>query len=108
MIEKLPRIIETYFKAVSDHDFDMIETCFTANATVHDEKRNYKGVKEIRAWLEEAAKKYTYRSVPLSAKEKDGELIVKTRLIGNFPGSPVEVEYIFTLQQSKISSLIVG
>ena len=106
-MKNIPKVIMTYFKAVSDHDFDMIETCFTRDATVHDEKRDYKGVKEIRAWLEEAAKKYGYRSLPLSAKEKDGELIVKTRLIGNFPGSPVEVEYIFTLQDEKISSLIV-
>jgi hypothetical protein len=41
----------------------------------------------------------------MAVAEKDGKTIVTNRLIGNFPGSPIELEFIFTLDGNKITSL---
>ena len=42
---------------------------------------------------------------PLASVQKDGKTIVTNRLTGNFPGSPIELEFVFTLAGDKIVSL---
>ena len=37
--------------------------------------------------------------------EKGGKTVVTNRLTGNFPGSPIELEFVFTLKDDKIVSL---
>ena len=37
--------------------------------------------------------------------QKDGKIIVTNRLTGNFPGSPIELEFVFTLDGDKIAAL---
>ena len=39
------------------------------------------------------------------SNQKDGKTIVTNRLTGNFPGSPIELEFVFTLEGDKIVSL---
>lgn len=41
----------------------------------------------------------------LAAEDKDGKTIVTSRVTGNFPGSPVELRYLFGLEGNKIASL---
>ena len=36
---------------------------------------------------------------------KDGKTIVTSRLVGNVPGSPVDLRYFFKLEGDKIASL---
>jgi ketosteroid isomerase-like protein len=105
MNNQLPKVIKDYFAAVSAHDFDAVAGYFTENGFVHDEKHNYTGRKEIRAWIENAAKKYQYSAEILDGRQKDNTVTVQARLTGNFPGSPVEVEYKFTLEGTKIFTL---
>src|SRR5438552_1645443 len=101
MNNELPKVITDYFAAVSAHDFDAAAGCFMENGFVHDEKHDYTGTKEIRAWIEDAAKKYQYTAEVLGGHHTDTNVIVRARLTGNFPGSPVEVEYRFTLEGTK-------
>jgi hypothetical protein len=42
---------------------------------------------------------------PLGSAQKDDKTIVTNRLTGNFPGSPIELEFVFTLDGNKIASL---
>ena len=35
----------------------------------------------------------------------DGKTVVTSRVAGNFPGSPVNLEYVFGLERDKITSL---
>ena len=37
--------------------------------------------------------------------DKDGKAIVTNRLTGNFPGSPIELEFVFIVHGDKIVSL---
>jgi len=41
----------------------------------------------------------------LSCEEKDGKTVVTSHLVGNFPGSPVDLRFFFGLEGDKISSL---
>ena len=42
---------------------------------------------------------------PLASVHKDGKTVVTNRLSGNFPGSPIELQFIFELDGNKIASL---
>jgi ketosteroid isomerase-like protein len=45
---KLPRSIETYFRAANAHDSRSIADCFTEDAVVHDEGKDYHGLAAIK------------------------------------------------------------
>jgi hypothetical protein len=59
----------------------------------------------IRQWLAKTKSKYQHTIEPLARAQKDGQTIVTNRLTGNFPGSPIELEFVFTLEGDKIVSL---
>jgi len=42
---------------------------------------------------------------PFACSQKDDKTIVTNRLTGNFPGSPIELEFVFTLEENKIADL---
>jgi hypothetical protein len=100
----LPAPIAAYF--VEDRaDSDAVSRCFTEQAVVKDEGRSYKGRSAIAAWKKAASAKYNYTSEPFAIEERDGKIVVTSRLTGNFPGSPVDLRYFFVLDGDKIASL---
>ena len=101
----LPSPIAAYFTADKGHDGKAVSQCFSENAIVKDEGHTYSGRAEIQQWKEVASKKYQYTSEPFACEEDDSKIIVTSHLTGNFPGSPVDLRYLFTLEGDKISSL---
>ncbi len=79
--------------------------CFAESAIVRDEGKTIEGLVAIRKWMVETKQKYQYTFEPLAATEKDGKTIVTNRLTGNFPGSPIELEFVFTFDRDKIAAL---
>jgi hypothetical protein len=57
------------------------------------------------AWKVDLSTKYQYTCEPLECEEKDGTTVVTCHLVGNFPGSPVDLRFFFTLAGDKIASL---
>lgn len=102
----LPEPIAAYFIA-DTQDADAVAQCFTENADVKDEGHAYHGRAAIKKWKEAASTKYQYTCEPLACEQKDGRIIVTSRLTGNFPGSPVDLRFGFELEGSKIASLEV-
>lgn len=100
----LPDPIDAYF-AADKCDSDAVARCFAENAVVKDEGHTYNGVEAIKQWKTDSSNKYTYTSEPFACEDKDGKTIVTSRVTGNFPGSPVDLRYFFSLDGSKISSL---
>ena len=101
---KLPEPIAAYF-AADKGDGDAVAQCFTEIAVVTDEEQSYRGRVAISRWRSEAAVKYHYTSEPV-ALEQDGDTFVVTgHLEGDFPGSPVDLQYRFVLDGDKISTL---
>jgi SnoaL-like domain len=102
---KLPEPVTTYLAAVKAKDAEMLTLCFAENAHVHDEKRDYRGLDAIKTWKRETETKYRYVMEPLDASV-NGEIVeLHAKLTGDFPGSPVELDYTFTLANNKIISL---
>ena len=96
-------VIAAYFAAdTSDGD---TAACFTETAIVIDERREHRGRVAIAQWKSEATEKYHYTSEPLAAVVSGGEATVNVRVTGDFPGSPVELRYRFTLEDDRIARL---
>lgn len=100
----LPEAIAAYF-AADKHNAEAVARCFTPQAVVKDERRTYVGLDAIKAWTNEISSKYTYTSEPFALKHKDECYLVTSRLVGNFPGSPVDLQHDFRLERGLISSL---
>ena len=100
----LPKPIADYFSA-EKKGAEAVCRCFSENAVVKDEAQSYKGSAAIKQWRTEVASKYEFTSEPFACEEKDGKIVVTSRLTGNFPGSPVDLRVFFELQGDKIASL---
>jgi hypothetical protein len=100
----LPEPIAAYFNA-DKHDGDAIVRCFTVQAIVKDEGRTHSGSDAIKAWKIDASSKYSYTSEPFAVVEQDGGYVVTSRTTGNFPGSPLDLRYVFRLERGKIAHL---
>ena len=101
----LPKPIEVFMSSENTHDTDALAECFASDATVQDEGQTLKGLKAIKAWRSETAKKYQHTLEPVAASVRGGETVVSTKLTGNFPGSPVTLDFVFTLEGGKIAAL---
>ena len=100
----LPDPIAAFF-AADPHGTNAVARCFTTQAVVKDEGRTHTGLEAIQAWQAAASAAYTYTSEPFALEQKDGTCIVTSRVAGNFPGSPVDLQYRFRLERGLIASL---
>jgi SnoaL-like domain len=100
----LPDPISAYFSADKQNP-EALARCFTPHAVVKDEGQTYSGHDAIRAWKAAASTKYTYTNEPFSLLKKDGGYVVSSHLAGNFPGSPIDLQYHFRLERGLIASL---
>ena len=101
----LPKPIATYIAAENGDNAEALAQCFTDDAVVRDENQTIEGLAAIKLWKVETKRKYQHRIEPLASIQKDGNTIVTNRLTGKFPGSPVELQFIFRLEGDKITSL---
>jgi hypothetical protein len=99
----LPERIAAYFAA--EHNPEALAHCFTAQAVVKDDGHTYTGVNEIKAFMAAASKKFSATSVPFMLERQDGLQVVRARVTGNFPGSPIDLSYRFRLERGLIASL---
>jgi hypothetical protein len=100
----LPEPIAAYF-AADKKTPEAVARCFTAQAVVKDEGRTYTGLDAIEAWKAAASSRYTYTTEPFALDREPGFQVVRARLTGSFPGSPVDLRYRFALERGLISSL---
>ena len=106
----LPPPIAIYIAAENQGDTETLARCFAEHAVVRDEGRTIQGrtiqgLAAIKEWKSGTRKKYQHRVEPLASVRKDDEIIVTNRLTGNFPGSPIDLRFIFVLDGDKIASL---
>ncbi len=100
----LPAAVAAYF-ATDKGDGAAFAKCFTETAIVKDEGHIYNGRAAIAAWKTATSAKYGYTSDPIAVADKDGKIVVTSHLVGNFPGSPVDLRYFFVLENDKIAAL---
>jgi hypothetical protein len=105
MTIQLPSSIERYVQIVNSDSPEVVLECFVAGATVYDEGQTYEGIAAIKKWMAATKKKYGHSITPLELAERGGQSVLKARLTGNFPGSPITVNFSFVLIDGKIRSL---
>jgi hypothetical protein len=105
MLSKLPAPVLTYLAAEKAKNPEMLSFCFADDALVHDEGKDHRGLDAIKDWKRKAEAKYQYVLEPLDASVGEKTVKLRARLTGNFPGSPVELNFTFTLAGEKIASL---
>jgi len=101
----LPTPIACYIVTANSSNTEALAECFAENAIVRDENQTIDGLAAIKRWAAETRSKYQHTIEPLSLSQKDGATIVTNQLTGNFPGSPIELDFVFTLEGDKIVSL---
>jgi hypothetical protein len=107
MALQLPEPIALYF-AADKADAQTFARCFADNAIVKDEGHTYTGVTAITRWRAGAQAKYVYTSEPFASTQEGGKTIITSRVTGNFPGSPIDLRYAFTLDGEKITLLEIS
>jgi hypothetical protein len=103
-LPNLPRPIAAYFAAGRDAG-EAFSQCFTESAVVKDEGHAHKGRAAINAWKADASAKYEFACEPFACESNDGTTIVASHVVGNFPGSPIDLRFFFKLEGDKIASL---
>jgi ketosteroid isomerase-like protein len=105
---RFPQPITNYLAAVNAKDTDLLADCFAEDAVVQDEGRQYRGLDAIRSWSQETQTKYKYALEALDGSVSGKTVKLSARLTGDFAGSPIELNYLFTLANDKIISLEIG
>jgi hypothetical protein len=103
----IPEPIRAYFDA-DKRGGDAVASCFTKQGVVRDEGQTHSGLTAIMAWKNAASAKYSYAAEPFAVEQKDGRYVVSTRVTGSFPGSPVDMRFVFALERGKIASLEIS
>ena len=104
----LPLIIQKYIDASNAHDVESILACFADDAVVRDENTTVRGAIDIERWITRTIEKYKFQFKALGTQERDNaETIVAVQISGTFPGSPITLDYHFTIANEKIASLII-
>ena len=101
----LPSSIKAYFEADKGTGDNAPLRAFAPDAVVKDEGRIHRGHEAIAAWWRAAKAKYRHVAEPLEADEQNGQVTVRARVSGQFPGSPATLGFAFRLKGDKIVSL---
>jgi ketosteroid isomerase-like protein len=104
-----PEILSRYFSAVERGDLEVLDTCFTDDATLTDDGRTYHGRAEIRAWREAAGPAYEFVVEVLDWEHAgDGTYVVDTNVASPVSGDPTELKFRFTVAGRLISDLQIA
>jgi len=108
MTVKLPEPLGEYFEAANTDDAQRVAACFAEDAVVHDEGRDFVGRAAVRAWADEARRKYRFQAEVLSMEAEADRTVVTAHLTGDFPGNPVDLHYRFKVAGGEIAALEIG
>ena len=107
MTVHLPASIAAYFTADRESGPQAVADAFTEDGVVHDEGKSHQGREAIRQWKAGTTQKYTYTTTPFFIATEDGKTQVTCHVIGDFPGSPVDLRFFFVLENDKVAQLEV-
>ena len=103
----LPAPVAAYFVA-DTIGAEAVAQCFTDGAVVIDERQEHRGRAAIAPWKAEASAKFRYSVERLGAHVSGDQTTVTGRVTGDFPGSPVDLQYHFSMEGDKIARLEIG
>lgn len=102
---QLPDPIDRYVRIANAGTADAAPDCFAPDAIVRDEGHVHAGVAAIKNWMAATRQKYGHTIAPLELTSRDGQSVLRARITGSFPGSPITVNFGFVLDGGKIRAL---
>lgn len=106
---ELPDVIAAHLAAHEARDAERELACYAEQAAVTDEGHTYRGTAEIRTWLDRAASEYTYTSELVAVRQEDARHWTAVRhLEGDFPGGVVDLRYRYTVDDQRITELVIA
>ena len=103
----LPPVIDAFFRATNTREFADFLSLFTGDAHVNDEANDHYG-KEIATWIDQATADTKPTADVTGITDGNGQFVVTARVSGEFPGSPIQLTYYFTLKDDKIATLLIN
>jgi SnoaL-like domain len=107
MLSTLPPVVTRFVSASNLRDLDLFVACFAHDAVVEDEAQTHNGIDDVREWKRQTENRYTYTIEPVDLVERNGHTMLTATLTGDFPGSPVELVYDFTIAENAITTLSI-
>lgn len=101
----LPQPIAAYYHASDVFDDDLLANCFAEDAILVDEGEEYHGPEAVSKHILEANGEAAVRTEITNCAEKNDETVVTATISGNFDGSPISLDFHFTLNNGKIKAL---
>lgn len=101
----LPQAIAGYIEAANAQAPERLAACFNTDAVVHDEGEERRGRDQIAAWARDTGTRYQSTIEPAGIDEHGGAHRLRATVRGNFPGSPITLNFHFRLQSGAIQSL---
>jgi hypothetical protein len=91
----LPNPLDVLVKAFNTKDSSLFISCFTQDAEVQDkgEDQSARGQDAIRNWFDGGFAKFDFSTEPFDHKETIEGSLLKAKVRGNFPGSPLNFLY---------------
>ena len=105
---KLTGPVARYIAAANVQDIEAVMANFSEAAVVRDEGQSRQGIAAIRQWAMDVSRKYRSTVEALDVVQTGGKTILTGRVSGDFPGSPIELHYVFTLTGGKIECLEIS
>lgn len=107
MTPELPPAIAAFFQAQNTGQTAGFNQLFTDDALVSDESHEYRGA-AIKEWIDGAISQYQPVADVTGWAEAGTQTLATAQVRGNFPGSPTQLKYNFTLRNGKIAALAIG
>jgi hypothetical protein len=105
---KLPAPIQAYFDADKGAADAAPIGAFASDAVVEDEGRTHAGPAAIEAWWRASKAQYQATAEPFDIRDEQDRTIVRAKVTGAFPGSPVALTFAFHLVNGRIAALRIG
>ncbi|MFI8192021.1 nuclear transport factor 2 family protein [Streptomyces sp. NPDC085946] len=108
-LRHLPGVVRACLDAHARGDVPAAAECFAPAAVVVDDGSTYRGREEIRGWLSRSSAEYTCTTTPIAAVRRGARhWNVTQRLEGDFPGGVVDLDYAFTVDDARITALVIS
>lgn len=101
----LPHPIDAYVSASNARDAGALASLFTDDAVVHDEGLEYHGPAGVLAWRSRVDQAFTVTIEPLTLTSREDLIVLRATVAGDFPGSPIELDFDFQLKGERIAGL---
>jgi len=103
----LPEPIAQYLDSANRFDAAGATGNFTSDAVVSDEQKEYVGHAAIERWIIQTSEAYQPHVTVTSILALGANVKMAGSIAGNFPGSPLKLEYEFALRDGKIARLSI-